>query len=64
MKRYGKLLQRTNGEIKKSVRHYQPIVSQVATQWDTVCGICSQAEQFRHDLDALLCGNKHTQSSL
>jgi hypothetical protein len=63
LKKYGKLLRRTNGEIKKPVRQYQPIVGQVAAQWDTVCGICSQAEQFRRDLDALLHGNMHTQLS-
>lgn len=63
LKKYGKLLQRTNGEIRKPVRHYQPIVSQVAAQWDTVCGICSQAEQFRRNLDALLHGNGHTQDT-
>lgn len=61
LKKHGKLLQRTNGEIKKSVRQYQAAVEQVAAQWDTVCGICSQAEQFRLDLNMLPRVNTHTQ---
>ena len=63
LKKHGKLLQRTNGEIKKSVHQYQAAVEQVAAQWDVVCRLCSQAEQFRQDVDALSLGSTHAQLS-
>ena len=63
LKKHGKFLQRTNGEIKKSVHQYQAAVEQVAAQWDVVCRLCSQAEQFRQDVDALSLGSTHAQLS-
>ena len=46
LKRHGKLLRRTDGRIRKSVRQYHRVIPQIAAAWDTVRRICSQAERF------------------
>jgi hypothetical protein len=43
LKRYGKLLQRSNGEIKKPVRRYEAKLEAIAEAWEMVCIICPQA---------------------
>ena len=63
LKKYGKLLRRTDGEIKKSVSQYRAAAEQVAAHWEVVCTLCSQAEQFRQDVDALSLGSTHAQLS-
>jgi hypothetical protein len=50
LKKYGKLLQRTDGTIKKPKRHYEQVTPQIAAEWDSVCRICSQAQQFTQDV--------------
>jgi len=53
LRQYGKLLRRgSTGEIKKSVRNYQPITAQIAGRWDSVCAICPQAQRFAQDATA------------
>ncbi len=55
LKKYGKLLRRTSGGvIKKPVRSYRRAGPQIAAKWDTVCRICSQAQQFTEDVAGLL----------
>ncbi len=49
LKKYGKLLRRRGGEIKKPKRLYEQVVPQVAANWDTVCRICHQAQRFTQD---------------
>lgn len=51
LKKYGKLLQRTGGRIKKSKRNYRQLAPQVAAAWDKACDICSQAQQFAAEID-------------
>ena len=51
LKKYGKLLRRTDGQIKKPERVYQTIAPQVAEAWKTVRERCSQAEQFTRDVE-------------
>lgn len=53
-KKYGKLLQRTDGTVKKSRRQYEQVIPQIAAEWDTVCRICSQAQQFTQEVLAFL----------
>ena len=50
LKKYGKLLQRSDGTIKKPKRNYEQITPRIAAEWDTVCHICSQARQFTQDV--------------
>lgn len=55
LKEYRKLLQRTaGGRIKKTVRLYSGLAPRIATNWDTVCKICSQAQRFTQDVQRLL----------
>lgn len=54
LKKYGKLLQRRDGEIKKPRRRYEQAILQVAANWDTVCRICSQAQRFTQDVQGRL----------
>ncbi len=50
LKRYGKILQRKDGKIKKSKTHYRRILPDVVNRWDKVCEICSQARAFDEEL--------------
>ncbi len=50
LKRYGKLLRRTDGRIKKATRRYERVTSQIAAGWDTVRRVCIQAELFTQDV--------------
>jgi hypothetical protein len=50
LKKYGKILNRSGGEIKKPLQHYRKVAPQVAARWSTVCSICSQAQQFTLDV--------------
>jgi len=50
LKKYGKLLARSGGQIKKPVANYRGIAPRVAGTWDTVRRICSQADRFSHDV--------------
>ncbi|MCQ3979325.1 MAG: hypothetical protein DPW09_38380 [Anaerolineae bacterium] len=50
LKKYGKVLQRNGRTIKKPRRNYEQIVPQLVTGWDSVCHICSQAQQFTQDV--------------
>jgi hypothetical protein len=50
LNKYGKLLRRTDGIIKKPVGRYGQLARQIADNWDTVCHICSQAQQFGQDV--------------
>ncbi|MFN8457133.1 MAG: hypothetical protein U0401_21130 [Anaerolineae bacterium] len=54
LKKYGKILQRADGTIKKPKRHYERVAPQIAAEWDTVCRICSQAQQFTQDIQTFL----------
>ena len=47
--KYGKLLHRKGGEIKKPLRRYQTVVEKIAASWPTVCVLCSQAQRFAED---------------
>jgi len=47
--KYGKLLHRKGGEIKKPLRRYQAVVEKIAESWPTVCVLCSQAQRFAED---------------
>ncbi len=48
--RYGKLLRRTTGRIKKPVSRYRRVAPHVAAAWETVRRICPQAERFTTDV--------------
>ncbi len=48
--RYGKLLRRTGGRIRKSTRRYHTVAKRIAAAWETVCRICPQAKRFSDDL--------------
>ncbi|MEE8389308.1 MAG: AAA family ATPase [Anaerolineae bacterium] len=50
LKKYGKLLRRTDGRIKKPRRQYERATPQIAAAWDTVRQICTQAERFTQDV--------------
>jgi hypothetical protein len=50
LKKYGKVLRRKGGKIKKSKSRYQRVLSEVAKNWDKVCDICSQAQAFNDEL--------------
>jgi len=50
LKRYGKLLKRKHGKIKKPTRAYEKIALDIAEAWDTVRRICTQAERFTQDV--------------
>lgn len=50
LRRYGELLRRTGGRIKKPVRQYRRVTPQIAASWDTVRRICPQAEHFTQDV--------------
>jgi len=50
LKRYGKLLKRQDGKIKKHTRAYEKIALDIAKTWDTVRRICTQAERFTQDV--------------
>lgn len=50
LRRYGRVLRRTDGRIKKPIRQYRQIAPQIATAWDAVRHICSQAEHFTQDV--------------
>jgi hypothetical protein len=53
LKKYGKRLQRTNGEPKKSVRRYRDeLAPRIATSWEVVCERCSQARDFTQEVRA------------
>jgi hypothetical protein len=47
--KYGKLLHRKGGEIKKPLRRYQTVVEKIAESWPTVCALCPQAQRFTED---------------
>ena len=53
LKKYGKVLRRKDGKIKKSKSRYKQVLSEVAKNWDKVCHICSQAQVFNDDLMAI-----------
>lgn len=54
--KYGKLLSRTVGRIKKPRRQYERVIPQIAANWDTVRRVCTQAERFTQDvLDYTSC---------
>lgn len=53
LKKYGKILKRKRGEIKKTKRCYLPITVTVTDNWDKVCEICSQAKAFNDKLAML-----------
>ena len=46
----GKILTRHNGEIKKSEKRYRRIVGKIVENWETVCGICTQAAAFEQSV--------------
>jgi hypothetical protein len=50
LKKYGKLLRRTDGQIKKPASAYQAIAPFVAAAWATVRERCAQAEQLTQDV--------------
>ena len=50
LKKYGRLLRRTDGRIKKSRRQYRRVIPQIADAWDTVRRVCTQAERFTQDV--------------
>ena len=50
LKKYGGLLRRTDGRIKKSGRQYRRVTPQIAAAWDTVRRVCTQAERFTQDV--------------
>jgi hypothetical protein len=50
LKKYGKLLHRRDGEIKKPVVRYRGVIPRIAANWGAVCRICSQARQFTQDV--------------
>ncbi|MEA3340443.1 MAG: hypothetical protein U9R15_10805 [Chloroflexota bacterium] len=50
LERYGRVLRRTDGRIKKPIRQYRQIAPQIAAAWDTVRRICSQAERFTQNV--------------
>lgn len=50
LKKYGKLLRRTDGQIKKPERVYQTIAPQVAEAWKPFAN-GAQAEQFTQDVE-------------
>ncbi len=54
LKKYGKVLRRRGGEVKKPRRRYEQAILQVAANWDRVCEICSQARQFTQDAQGVL----------
>jgi len=54
--RYGKLLRRRNGEIKKPERAYDYAAPRIAAAWETVRRICPQADQFTQDVLARVPG--------
>lgn len=54
LSRYGKLLSRKDGTIKKSQHRYQAILPQFVENWAQVCRICTQAQQFAQELHAKL----------
>ncbi len=49
LKKYGNLFRRRDGKIKKSIHGYLQAIPQIVANWDTVCRICSQAQQFTQD---------------
>jgi len=50
LKKYGKLLKRTDGRIKKRKRDYEKITLNITEAWDTVRRVCTQAERFTQDV--------------
>ena len=50
LKKYDRLLRRTDGRIKKPIRQYRRAIPQIADAWDTVRRICTQAELFTKDV--------------
>jgi len=50
LKKYGKILKRKDGEIKKPMKHYRQFSGTVADNWNKVCGFCSQARRFNDEL--------------
>jgi hypothetical protein len=48
--KYGRLLQRSEGRIKKPERNYRAVAPKISDVWETVCRICSQAERFSEDI--------------
>ncbi len=50
LKKYGRLLRRMDGRIKKPIRQYRRVIPQIADAWDTVRRICTQAELFTQDV--------------
>jgi hypothetical protein len=54
LRKYGRLLRRSGGTIKKPVSGYRKVAPQVAIGWNTVCRICHQAQQFTLDLQNFL----------
>jgi hypothetical protein len=67
LKRYGKLLQRRDGEIKKAERRYREVAPHIAAAWETVCRLCPQAAQFTQDIQTVCAAaghGKRTQSAV
>lgn len=54
LKRYGRLLHRQSGEIKKSQQKYSQIVHKIASNWEGVCKTCTQAECFMEDVKVFM----------
>lgn len=52
LKKYGKLLQRRGGQIKKPESTYRKVAPLIADAWDVVCLICPQAAQFWQDVQS------------
>ena len=50
LSKYGSVLRRQQGKIKKSKRKYLAILPDVTNSWDRVCAICTQAQSFNDDL--------------
>jgi hypothetical protein len=50
LKKYGKSLRRSDGQIKKSANAYQTIAPRVAAAWTVVQERCAQAEQLTQDV--------------
>jgi hypothetical protein len=53
LKKFSKLLRRTDGQIKKHGQSYREIAPQIAAAWETVCRVCGQAAQFTQDIQAV-----------
>ncbi|GBC63675.1 hypothetical protein DENIS_4673 [Desulfonema ishimotonii] len=58
LRKYGKYFKRKGNEIKKSKRAYDKLAPVIAENWETVCNICSLAQQFTQDIELLVTGKK------